>query len=201
MAKLQYALEPGGARRLQVLCTGCFKNIRICLDGAELGTIADQKALEEGRPFSLPDGSPLHVQLVRNFLAPEVRVSRNGIPLPGSSTDPARRIRTAADLLHLVGIANIILGLVAVRGHVVLLQHLGLGYNSVAEGAVYVTLALLVRRKSLIALGLAAVLFCADTILVTMNNPHAAGGLVVRFIILVGLLQGFGALWAQKKNG
>src|SRR5690349_9384101 len=93
MPKQTFALEAGGEKRLEVSWGGMFKNTTVSLDGNSIGVIPDQKALLAGQEFRLPDGSTIKVQLVRSFISTELRVFRNGQPLPGSASDPLTRLK------------------------------------------------------------------------------------------------------------
>ena len=99
MPKKSFALEAGGPTRVTVEWSGSWKNTRVAVDGQELGVIATQKELEAGRQFPLPTGGVLGVQLGRQFAAVELRVTRDGVSLPGSAADPAERVKQAAYVL------------------------------------------------------------------------------------------------------
>lgn len=84
-----------------------------------MGTIAGQR-------FRLADGSSLEVQLKRTLFSTDLRVSRNGIPLPGSAGDPATGWKNAYGLMYFIGGLNILIGLLAMFG-VAFLLDLGIG--------------------------------------------------------------------------
>ena len=48
--------------------------------------------------MELPDRSKLEIKLVKNLggLAPELQLQRDGLPLPGSPSDPAERVKQAS---------------------------------------------------------------------------------------------------------
>ncbi|MGZ3461319.1 MAG: hypothetical protein ACXU86_22745, partial [Archangium sp.] len=103
MAKTQLALEAGGPKRLALSWGMAWKNFQVTLDGQQVGTVSGgQKELKEGVEFRLPDGSLLHIQLDRSFTNTELRVLRNGVPVPGSASDPAQRVKNGAYLLYLL---------------------------------------------------------------------------------------------------
>lgn len=61
MAKLTLALDKGGPKRVELEWGFAFKNLRVRVDGVELGTIATKAELEAGRSFVMSDGSSLMV--------------------------------------------------------------------------------------------------------------------------------------------
>lgn len=202
MAKQSYALEAGGPKRLHVTWNGIYRDIAVKLDDRTLGTIPDQKALVKGQEFRLPDGSKLHVQLVSTFMTAELRVLRNGQPLPGSASDPAARLRNAYLLIYVVGAFNAVLGLVALVFNVQFLRDVGIGLASFLFGLIFLALGFLVQKKSLFALIVAIVLFVIDG-LSTLMFAAAGGsapvtGLFVRIILLVPMIQGVSAIRALK---
>src|SRR5262245_34904817 len=113
MPKKAFSLEPGGSPRLEIEWRGIWKETRIRLDGAELGVIPTQKALEDGRDFSLPAGGKLTVRLVKSPFSVELQVLRDGAPVPGSQSDPAYRVNQAAYMLYFIGAFNALLGALA----------------------------------------------------------------------------------------
>src|SRR5271157_3090216 len=88
MSKNSYALETNGKNRLEISWEGWRyfgKQLTVSLDGKLIGVISDQKALSAGQKFSLPDGSTIGVQLVKNV---GIQVHRNGQLLYDSVLHP-----------------------------------------------------------------------------------------------------------------
>ena len=204
MAKQSFALEPGGPKRLEITWGGIYRNVAVKLDDRVLGTIPDQKALTKGQDFRLPDGSKLRVQLVSSLLTAELRVLRNGQPLPGSPSDPAARLRNAYLLIYVVGGFNAVLGVVAALVQVEYLQRMGLGLASVLFGLIFVGLGLLVQqKKSLFALIMAIVLFVMDGLAAVALAASAGAsapltGIFIRILLLIPMFQGIGAIKTLK---
>src|SRR5262245_6582271 len=96
MPSLNLALEAGGPKRLRLAWNGVWNDLTVHFDEQPVATVPGPKELKEGRCSRLPDGSDLTVQLAKNLTAQELRVLRDGQPVPGSSSDPARRVRDAA---------------------------------------------------------------------------------------------------------
>src|SRR5215212_2125470 len=113
MPSIKLALERGEPKRLELSWGAFWRNFVVRLDGAEIGRIAGQSELKAGREFTLANGSVLRVQVTTGALSPELRVLRNGQPLPGSATDPTSLVRQAAHVFFFIGGASILIGVVA----------------------------------------------------------------------------------------
>jgi hypothetical protein len=200
MPKQQLALEAGGAKRLEISWGMNFKNVSVKLDGREVGTIPDQKALKEGRSFTLDDGSSLQVQLVRSAMSQELQVLRNGKPLPGSATDPEKKLSTAYTIIFFVGGLSLVIGLLAEIANVDFLRSLGAGWFTVVVGVIFIGLGFLVKRRIILALYAAIVLYALDLGLLVMTAVSVPGGrppvsgIVLHVIFLIFMYQGVGAL-------
>ncbi len=59
--------EAGAPKRLEVSWKGMWKEMQVAFDGVVVGTFANEKELEQGREFTLSDGSLLAVTLKSNF--------------------------------------------------------------------------------------------------------------------------------------
>jgi hypothetical protein len=200
MPKQQLALEAGGAKRLEISWGMNFKNVSVKLDGREVGTIPDQKALKEGRSFTLDDGSSLQVQLVRSAMSQVLQVLRNGKPLPGSATDPEKKLSTAYTIIFFVGGLSLVIGLLAEIANVDFLRSLGAGWFTVVVGVIFIGLGFLVKRRIILALYAAIVLYALDLGLLVMTAVSVPGGrppvsgIVLHVIFLIFMYQGVGAL-------
>lgn len=205
MAKQAYALEKGGLRRLEVSWKGFWKDVTVRLDGNVIGTVGGQRELLAGREFTLADGARLKVQLVRRLTGAELEVTRGGEPLPGSASDPETRVLTAAWVLYIVGGLNILLGVLGLLLRSALLEALGAGWFSLAFGVLFLGLGFLAKRRSIAALVMGIVFLAADGILGVMaalsadTNP-GVGGLLVRALLLIPLVQGIGAIRTLRRQ-
>jgi hypothetical protein len=209
MPTRKFALEQGGAKRVEISWRWFWKDVEVRLDGYVLGTIADKKELQEGRQFTLPDGSALGVQLVRKFRSVQLQVTRNGYPLPGSDSEPNKRLGVAYGTIFFIAGLNIVLGLIATLAeNTFLTTDLGLDRTTVAFGVVFLILGLLVRRRSAVALAFAIALFIASTIwsfyvmswLMPSRTPPAGPGIIVRILFLASMTQGFSAIRELNEN-
>jgi hypothetical protein len=200
MPKQQLALEPGGAKRLEISYGLNWKNVSIKLDGREIGVIPDQNTLKEGRTFKLDDGSDLSVQLTRSALSTELRVLRNGKPLPGSASDPARKLATSYGVIFFVGGLSAVIGLLAEIGNVDFLRGFGAGWFTVIIGVLFIGLGFLVRQRMLLALYAAIALYALDAILLVVTAVSVPGGrapisgIALHVVFLIFMYQGVGAI-------
>jgi hypothetical protein len=206
MPKQTFALEAGGEKRLEVSWGGMFKNTTVSLDGNSIGVIPDQKALFAGQEFRLTDGSTIKVQLVRGFLSTELRVLRNGQPLPGSASDPQTRLKNAYNMVYFVAGLNLVLGIISSLFNIQLLQQFGIGFGSIIFGLVFLALGFLVQRKSIVALIVAIIIFAVDGIagffLASVQGySPSVGGIFARIILMVPMVQGIGAIKALESKG
>lgn len=203
MPKQSFALEAGGEKRLEISWKGLYKDVTVSLDGNSVGIIPNQKALSAGQEFRLIDGSTIKVQLVSKLISTEMQVLRNGQPLPGSSSDPQARLKTAYGVVYFIAGLNLVLGFVSFLFNVEFLQQIGIGFSSIVFGLVFLVLGFFVQRKSTIALILAIILFALDGILGVVlaasqgYNP-GAGGIIARIFLLIPMVQGVGAIKAVK---
>lgn len=194
-----FALDPGGTPRLGVSWRGAFKDLSVSLDGQPAAAFDDPKELKEARRVTLHDGSMLEIQVASPFLFPELLLTRDGAPVPGSSGDPATRHAAAWQMVAAVAVLNVVVGLLVEATGADFLRGIGAGWPSVFAGFVYGILAWLVRGRSIVALGVAVALFVLDGVFVLASATQAGGtppvgGLVARVLFLIPMLRGFPAL-------
>jgi hypothetical protein len=203
MAKKAFSLEAGAPPRVELEWKFSWKDMRVRVDGAELGVIADQKALKAGRDFPLPDGHTLRVQLAQSLASVDLCVTRDGIPLPGSGSDPAERVKQAAQMLYFIAALNVILGVLAGALGVQFLSNIGIGWGNVVEGLLYAGFAFGTSKRSAIALGLGIALFAVDTLFLLAsfgNGSPPIGGIVARVFFFIPLVKGMTGMTALKKG-
>lgn len=155
MPQKSFALDPGGPERLEVSWQGAFKSLTLGLDGQPVASFEDPKELKDPQRIALPDGSTLEVQLASVFFLPELRLVRDGEPVPGSASDPATRHAAAWQMVAAVAILNLVVGLLVELFDAKFLRGIGAGWPSVFEALIYGALAFFVRGRSRVALGLA----------------------------------------------
>ena len=189
MPEKSFALEPGGTPRLGLSWRGGYKDLSVSCDGQPLASFDDPKELKEPQRVALPDGSTLDVQVASPFLLPELLLTRDGEPVPGSSGDPATRHAAAWQMVAAVAVLNVVVGLLVEVFDAGFLRGIGAGWPSVFAGLVYAVLAWFVRGRSIVALGIAVALFVLDGLFVMASATQAGGtppvgGLVARVFFL-----------------
>jgi hypothetical protein len=205
MQKLTYALEPGGPKRLEVSWNAMWKEFTVRVDDRVVGRVSGQKELREGKQFRLKDRSTLSVRLQNKLTGVELEILHDGQPLPGTSADPATRLKNAYGIVFFVAGLNIVLGSVAVLFEAPFLQALGIGFYSILFGLVFLVLGFFVKRKFQFALLLAIVVFALDSILgvifaMTSGVTPSAGGLLARILLIIPMIQGIPAMCALKQH-
>ncbi|MDO8915811.1 MAG: hypothetical protein Q7W16_07005 [Coriobacteriia bacterium] len=149
MGTARYALERGAEKSLEISFDGpIWKNTQIRLDGELVGSFPDKKAFAAGAAFPLPDGSVLHAQFAHRMPV----LLRDGVPVPGSATDPVQTLRTACGILYAIAGSNVALGLIAWGFEWEYLRTMSYGPVSIAVGLVLFVLGLLAQRRSVVAL-------------------------------------------------
>ena len=203
MPSQTFSFEPKGPRLLEVSWGAFWKNITVKYDGKLIGSMADQKELKAGREFDLPDGSRVHIQLLTSAFSVEMRVLRNGKPLPGSSADPAVRHQAAYNIIFFIAGLNVVLGVIAVLARSKFLYQIGISEISILFGALFGALGYFTRKGSILALWLAIILFAADGLLGIVSattqgyNPSTAG-MISRIFLLLPMIQGISAMREMK---
>jgi hypothetical protein len=188
----KYVLEPGGRERLTVCWRGAWKRLTVWLDGREVGTVADRRALRAGQSFPLEDGTTLHVQLVQNFISPELRLLRDGRPLPGSPFDPAERLHIAYATVFLLAGLHLAFGVAAEIYGSDYLAHWVFGAGSLVLGSLFLVMGFFVRRRSALALTAAMILYAVEALsslilTAALQCGLPTGGLVIHFFFLAGM--------------
>ena len=98
-----------------------------------------------------------------------------------------------------VAVLNVVVGLLVELFDAGFLRGIGAGWPSVLAGLVYAVLAWFVRGRSVVALGIAVVLFVVDGLFVMASAAQGGGtppvgGLVARVFFLIPMLRGFPAI-------
>ena len=203
MPKQSYALEKDGPKRLEVSWRGLWKDCTVRLDDNVIGTVPGQRELKAGQEFPLPDGSVLAVQLVSKFTTTELRILRDGEPLPGSGSDPVERLKLAYSMIFVVAGLNIVLGLVGSLFKVDWLLEMGIGTYSVVFGLALLVLGIFTKRRSMAALIIAIALYALDTVLGVLfaaDTSASSTMLVVRIVLIIPMFGGIGAIKRLKQQ-
>lgn len=202
MLKMKYALEPGGAKRLELLWEHNRSKCQLKLDGRNIGTFTDTEQLKAGQDVLLEDGTRLTVQLTGRVKLFPFEVTRDGHPLPSNLPPASKRLKTVGQLLFLFAFANVFNGLMGSRLGIAFHEISAAGWASVGIGVVYAVLALFVMRKSKIALWIALGLFGMGTIAfpfwVHMSLWILVVVMVFRLFLMMVLFNGFAAIDEMK---
>lgn len=204
MPSRKLALDPGGPKRLTVSWSGLWKNIAIHLDGAEVGSIPSKVELQQGRSFTLPDASILHVKLTQGFANVELQVTRDGRPLPGSASDPAEQVKQAGYIVYFIAGLSGVVGIAALFQVQILLE-MGLDWTSLVGAAIYAPLGFFTLRRSKAALIIAIALFILDGIVtlgwaMTAARSPSIGPIFMRVILILPMIRGVKAMTELKKS-
>lgn len=103
-----FRLERGGPKRLRVGFEPGAPNIKVCLDGVVVATVALEAAKSGPVRIETPVGV-LTIQLKPGYSLSNWVLSINGIPVPGAQNDPTAMIRFGAGaglFLGLIGVAS-----------------------------------------------------------------------------------------------
>src|SRR3990172_9617142 len=203
MPTKRFPLEPGGPDRLEIEWEGSFKNFTVSLDGVVLGSFEDYKALKAGRSFPLEEGSVVRVQLGQWLVIPELRLTLDGAPLPGSPGDPEQLLAGAANVIFVVGGLSRVVGLAALALDVSFLKMLGANGWAILAGLVYGGLGFQVKKRQMWALALAVILYVLDGALtlamsVEPGATPGVGGIFIRTVFTLMMVRGFGAIKALE---
>lgn len=206
MPKQDFVFEPNGPRRLEISWGMFWKNIVIRLDGEELDTFATQNEFRQGREYKLDDGSVLAIRLVNSLMGQNVQVTRNGKPLPGTMQHPETRIRSSFVLLYFIGGYKILFGIIGLALNGVDFSVLSRNFIDIFIGLVFILLATLVRRRSVIALIAGIALFAGDA-LYSVYTLYQAGqqqnllfNLLIQVFLIYYLYQGVGAIKKEREE-
>jgi hypothetical protein len=203
MAVLTYTLDPENPKRLDISYKMFWRGATVYLDGKEIGTAPGKRELTQGQEFKLPDGSVLKLRLVQSLMGSELRILRNGQPIPGSASHPETTVKTAYWVLFLIGALGILFGGVGLGLHVDMLGEMGITNYSIGLGVVFIILGFMVRRHSLPALYAGIALYALDTVLGLVLTARSGGtpgifNILFRGLIFMPLVQGVGALRTLK---
>lgn len=199
MPKQEFSFEKGGPKRLVLSWKGIWKNFTITLDGQEIGKMNGQKELKQGGEYTLPDGSTLKVQLVQKFSGAELKVMKDGEPLPGTASDPEQKIKVAYGLIFFIAGLNILIGLLGLFLQSDFFFEMGWGLYQMIFGLVFLGLGFWARAKSSIALIIATVIFALDSVLILFSGGSNFAWILVRVLLLIPIYQGIDAVKQLKE--
>jgi hypothetical protein len=200
-----YTIDSSGPRDLYLTWDALtWKDFVVTVDGRQIARMENgARELRDGRDIRIPGGATITLQIKGILLLKDLHVHVNGKPIPNTPADPDVKIRRAANALFFIGAFDVILGFLAGQSSNPALTSLGFGWTTVAIGMVLFSLALLVRKGSLIALALAIALYLLDTFLGLyvgrLSGLETETGLIVaRLLLLVSMIPAIPAIQSQK---
>ena len=198
--KIEFAIEPGGPKRLEIISDVSWRKAKILFDGAIVRTISSKREFLTSQEFQLPDGSFLRIKLIKvMFSYYQIQIWRNGEPLHNFEqfTGPLFKVAKAVSAISVVGllpilwvIVVVVLGLVSPKLLTISTKEIPYIVSIVMWGVLFLVLAFFSNKHSLIALFLATAIYLLDAILGTLLYGSIALGLinsrgVLEFIVLV----------------
>lgn len=191
MPRKRYALVKNGPKEIEISWGFAWKNFSVRQNGQVVGTVSSQGELREGRQFNLLDGSTLLIKLNLGIGKTGLEILHDGQPLPGSDSDPAKKIKTAFGILLFVAIVNMLGGIAVVA---ILPEFLLIGVLIMAYGVVFIGLAFGVRKHFFAALIIAIVLLIADAVagIAFQSVSHfnlSIAWIIIRVVFLIYLFQ------------
>src|SRR6185312_1798422 len=90
-----------------------FSNIRVIVNGEEIGAIPNRAALKRGQEFVLSNGSKLYLKLYGEWYnrRSELHILLDGKPVKGSMADPYMQVRRIFMFMLLIGGISVVSGL------------------------------------------------------------------------------------------
>jgi hypothetical protein len=181
-----------------------WKSVAVTLDDRVLGAFADGRELQQGGRYVLADGSVLEVSLVQ-IPFPELRLLRDGVPLPGSPSDPQQLVQGAGRFVVALGALSAVLGLLTAALDVGFLRGMGFGLASALAGALFAGLGVAASRGSVPALAGALALYLLDTVFTLGHLAGSEAGLpvgvpITRLFFLVPMLRALPAALALRRG-
>jgi hypothetical protein len=205
--KMYYAIEVGGAKRLEIIVKGRWKEIEVWFDGSVAGIITG-KELSSGHDLKISDGSILNLKLVKLIFQPErIKITRNGQPLPRVFTENDNQavINNSANVVYFIAFMNLAIGIVSIFTKIEIFAPFGFGWQNIAFGFVFLVLGIFAHRRSALALILAVIIFGLDSIIGIILAFWAGayliiGQLLFRITLLAPMFYGIGAIYGHKRK-
>lgn len=198
MAKQRFALEYGEEKRLTITWKGWYKNLTVAFDDVVLATYQGQDELISGQNVPLPDGSQLEIILKKSWLSTNLQLSRNGKPIPGTSSDINSKLTMAYSVMYVIAAFSILSGLAAFVFNEP--TDIYLGMIPLGIGIIFFYLGQAARNLSITAIIIGLVIYGIDTIFVFFSGKTY--GLFTHFIFLYAMYQGIPtikAIQAEKE--
>lgn len=200
MPSRRFALERGGPKRLRARWRRGPKDFEIAFDDAAPWRL-DPASLSTGASLVLPDGSSLLVSWIKRrwwwIGRDELRLERDGVPVPGSDGDPRVIGRGAGSLLLLFGFLRFVL----LWAWSSLQPAVDVGSLVVLDAAALAVLGILAALGLRLPVLLGAVLLVAETLGAVASGMRVNPlGLLVQALVVVHLFRAFGRMRPRPRQ-
>ena len=191
MPSKKYFLDKEKTEMLELAWRGGFRTVTVSYNGQLLSTM-NREAVSAGQAIELPDGRVVDVKLEAGFFA-ALTAKINGRHIPGTQGDPKYQLKQIFYLMIVLGILNIIIGLIFASTDVQIEGLEGIGYINVAIGLVYIALGYAVTQGSMIALVLITLILFGDLILAAMYSTQSgsSAGIFIKVFFVIFVVRGF----------
>ena len=191
MPSKKYFLDKEKTEMLELAWRGGFRTVTVSYNGQLLSNM-NREEVSAGKAVELPDGRVVDVKLEAGFFA-ALTAKINGRHIPGTQGDPKYQLKQIFYLMIVLGILNIIIGLIFASTDVQIEGLEGIGYINVAIGLVYTALGYAVTQGSMIALVLITLILFGDLILAAMYSTQSgsSAGVFIKVFFVIFIVRGF----------
>jgi len=191
MPSKKYFLDKEKTEMLELAWRGGFRTVTVSYNGQLLSNM-NREEVSAGKAVELPDGRVVDIKLEAGFFA-ALTAKINGRHIPGTQGDPKYQLKQIFYLMIVLGILNIIIGLIFASTDVQIEGLEGIGYINVAIGLVYTALGYAVTQGSMIALVLITLILFGDLILAAMYSTQSgsSAGVFIKVFFVIFIVRGF----------
>ncbi|HPB02473.1 MAG TPA: hypothetical protein PLZ67_05920 [Bacteroidales bacterium] len=191
MPSKKYFLDNDKKEMLDLSWKAGFRTVTVSYNGILLSTMNREEA-STGKAVELPDGRIVDIKLESGFFA-ALTAKINGRHIPGTQGDPKYQLKQIFYLMIVLGILNIIIGLIFAVTDVQIDGLESIGYINVAIGLVYIALGYAVMQGSMTALILIALILFGDLILAAMYSAQSGmtAGIILKVFFVIYVVRGF----------
>jgi len=213
MASKSFTLNDAGDK-LTLTWGLYYSNMKVFLNGNEIGQIPKRSDLKKGRDIVLPSGEILNIKLYASWYRrrSELHILLDGKPVKGSMADPHMQVRRIFIFMLVIGAISVIsglssLGISSFFSGIDLDQNIAskmegmhnLAIVSLCIGGGFVFLAFMVRNLSVNAIYAGMILLVISISLrmyisYQMGQGLASGGMLFRLLYLAILYRGAEAI-------
>jgi hypothetical protein len=207
--KLIYPFEPDGDKSVEVNIKGVkWDKISIWFEGKQAGVFS-RKELHAGQDLQISDGSLLNLLLSKNKFQPErLKISRNGQPIHRIVTEAMHQVLIdyASNAIYFIGITTMGLGIVSLFVRIKILEPLTFGWLYIIFGSVFLVLGFFVRRRSMLALMVAIIIYALDglagvVIIISALSTGSyilVGNPLMHLVLLMAMINGIDGINATR---